>query len=52
MKIKSPEEQEIDKILTECHRNKQIEHGVIDENGNKLPRIRRKPPDARWGRLK
>lgn len=42
--MKSPEEQEVDKLLMEVHRNMQIEHGIIDEDGNKLKRIAKGSP--------
>ena len=31
-------EEEINAILTDVHRRKQIEHGVTDEQGNKIER--------------
>ena len=35
-------DEEINAILRDHHRRKQIEHGIIDDNGVKIERVRKK----------
>jgi len=37
-------DEEIDAILRDCHRRMQIQHGIINEDGTKIERVRKKPP--------
>ncbi len=36
-------DEEIDAILRDVHRRKQIQHGIINEDGTKIERIRKRP---------
>ncbi len=45
--MKSAEELKLDEIMHNYHREKQIEHKIIDLEGNNLPRIIKKPPEWR-----